>query len=182
MCPGTFNQLFWYSLAAHCWYSDARHLTLELKLVLKRYGPDEESAEARRLLAQVELELAELEAIARPDAGQKKKLNALKRDGKVLQERIDGLARLADQVGGVIVEAEARALILRKHHDLVAEQLDRYLGAEKRRLLWVFDSLWEKYAAPCATLESKREDILRQLDESLRQLRYLGEAHADQIS
>ncbi len=27
MCPGTFNQLFWYSLAAHCWYSDVRHLT-----------------------------------------------------------------------------------------------------------------------------------------------------------
>lgn len=90
-----------------------KQFELELKLVLKRYGPEDESAEARRLLAQSALELAGLEAIARPDAEQKKKINALKRDRKVLQERIDGLARLADQVGGVISEAEARALILR---------------------------------------------------------------------
>lgn len=36
MCPGTFNQLFWYSLAAHCWYSDARHLTQAMIYALKQ--------------------------------------------------------------------------------------------------------------------------------------------------
>lgn len=150
-----------------------KQFDLELKLVLKRYGPEDESAEARRLLAQAALELAGLEAIAKPDAEQKKKINALKRDRKVLQERIDGLARLADQVGGVISEAEARALILRKHHDLVAEQLERYLGAEKRRLLQVFENLYDKYAVPSDHMERRRRETLGRLTASLHSLSYL---------
>ena len=159
-----------------------KQLELELKLVLKKYGPDDESAEARRLLQQAAAELAGLEALARPDKEQQKKIAALKRDSKALQERIDGLARLTAAVGGVIGEAEAKELILRKHHDLVAEQLERYLGAEKRRLLGVFEGLWEKYAISSSMLEYEREVTLQRLDMSLRHLRYLGEAHADQVS
>ena len=37
-------------------------------------------------------------------------------------------------------------MILEKHHDLVAEQLERYLNAERRELLAVFETLWDKYA------------------------------------
>jgi type I restriction enzyme M protein len=149
-----------------------KQFELELKLVLKRYGPEDESAEARRLLTQAAAELAGLEAIAKPDAEQKKKINALKRDRKVLQERIDGLARLANQVGGVIAEAEARALILRKHHDLVAEQLERYLGAEKRALLQVFEGLWVKYAASLQDIDASRMRTAQQLDTYLTRLSY----------
>lgn len=159
-----------------------KQLELELKLVLKKYGPDDESAEARRLLQQAAAELAGLEALARPDKEQQKKIAALKRDSKALQERIDGLARLTAAVGGVIGEAEAKELILRKHHDLVAEQLERYLGAERRRLLGMFEGLWEKYAISSSMLEYEREATLQRLDMSLRHLRYLGEAHADQVS
>lgn len=150
-----------------------KQFELELKLVLKRYGPDDESAEARRLLAQVELELAELEAIVKPNTEQKKKLNVLKRDGKVLQERIDGLARLADQVGGVIVEAEARVLILRKHHDLVAEQLERYLGVEKRALHQLFEALLEKYQQSMFDMRTTQRETLIKLDALMVKLDYV---------
>ncbi|MFZ2362553.1 MAG: class I SAM-dependent DNA methyltransferase [Anaerolineae bacterium] len=150
-----------------------KQFELELKLVLKRYGPDDESAETRRLLAQAAAELAGLEAIAKPDAEQKKKINALKRDRKVLQERIDGLARLADQVGGVISEAEARALILRKHHDLVAEQLERYLGAEKQCLVRVATYWFEKYGVSSDMITTTRDDVIESLRGSLTRLRYI---------
>ena len=141
-------------------------------LMIHGRKPADRQAEARRLLAQAALELASLEAIAKPDAEQKKKINALKRDRKVLQERIDGLARLADQVGGVISEAEARALILRKHHDLVAEQLERYLGAEKRALLQVFEGLWVKYAVSLQDIDASRMRTAQQLDTYLTRLSY----------
>jgi type I restriction enzyme M protein len=150
-----------------------KQFELELKLVLKRYGPEDESAEARRLLAQAALELAGLEAIAKPDAEQKKKINALKRDRKTLQERIAGLARLADQVGGVIGEAEARSLILRKHHDLVAEQLERYLGAEKQSLVRVVTSWYEKYGISSEMISTTRDDVIESLRGSLTRLRYI---------
>lgn len=155
-----------------------KQFELELKLVLKRFGPEEESAESRQLLQQAAGELAELEAIAKPDTEQKKRIVALKRDSKTLQERIDGLERLTAAVGGVITEEEARTLILRKHHDLVAERLERYLGAEKRRLLQMFETLWEKYAVASDALESEREATQRRLKASLSRLNYLDEIDA----
>jgi len=161
--------------------SKEKQFELELKLVLKRFGPEEESAENRQLLQQAAAELAELEAIAKPDAEQKKRMAALKRDSKTLQERIDGLERLTAEVGGVISEEEARTLILRKHHDLVAEQLERYLGAEQRRLVQMFENLWEKYAVANTVLESKREDTMGQLYGVLSRLRYLDDVNAHSI-
>lgn len=149
-----------------------KQFELELKLVLKRFGPEEEAAESRQLLQQAADELAELTAIARPDAEQKKRINALKRDSKTLQERIDGLERLTAEVGGVISEDEARTLILRKHHDLVAEQLERYLGAEQRRLVQVFENLWEKYAVSAAVLENQLAVTKNSLQTYLTTLQY----------
>lgn len=105
-----------------------KQFELEIKLLLKKFGPEDETAESRRLLAQAEAELAELEALTTPDREQKKKLTALKRDIKTLQERIAAIERLTAGVGGVITEAEAKELILQKHHDLVTEYLDRYLN------------------------------------------------------
>ena len=149
-----------------------KQLELELKLVLKKYGPDDESTEARRLWQQAAAELAGLEALARPDKEQQKKIVALKRDSKALQERIDGLARLTAAVGGVIGEAEAKELILRKHHDLVAEQLERYLGVEKRRLLGMFDSLLEKYAVSLHMITNRSELIWKQIRDYFEGLSY----------
>jgi type I restriction enzyme M protein len=153
--------------------SKEKQFELELKLVLKRFGPEEESAESRQLLRQATAELAELEAVAKPDAEQKKRMAALKRDSKTLQERIDGLERLTAEVGGVISEEDARALILRKHHDLVAEQLERYLGAEQRRLVAMFENLWGKYAVSSIQMEEERGEIFENLTVFLNNLRYL---------
>jgi type I restriction enzyme M protein len=151
-----------------------KQFELEIKVLLKKFGPEDETAESRRLLAQAEGELAELEAVTTPDREQKKRMNALKRDIKTLQERIAAIERLTGQVGGVITEAEAKELILQKHHNLVTEQLDRYLNAEKRAMLQVFDNLWEKYATAGFALETERQKTLQELQGSLSELKYLG--------
>ena len=90
-----------------------------------------------------------------------------------MQKRIAAIEVLADQVGGVISEAEAKTLILRKHHDLVAERLERYLSAEKHLLIQVFDRLWEKYAFSMRDIAENRQDTSRQLEEYLTGLNYV---------
>ncbi len=152
--------------------SKEKQFELELKLVLKRFGPEEESAESRQLLRQAAAELAELEAIAKPDAEQKKRMAALKRDSKTLQERIDGLERLTAEVGGVITDEEARTLILRKHHDLVAEQLERYLAGERQKLVRMLMLLLEKYGVSLNEISASRKSTFEQFHVYLEGLRY----------
>lgn len=158
-----------------------KRFELEIKILLKKFGPDEETVESRRLLAQAGAELAGLEALAKPGQEDKKKIAALKRDIKTLQARIAAVERLTAAVGGVISEAEARALILQKHHDWVRAQLERYLGAEERRVLAIFNTLWQKYAIASNVLEAERAMTLQELKASLSRLNYLEEADAYQI-
>jgi type I restriction enzyme M protein len=146
---------------------------LEIKILLKKFGPEDETAESRRLLAQAETELAELEAVPKPDKEQKKKINALKRDGRTLQERIDAIERLTEAVGGVIDEEAARELILQKHHDLVTDQLERYLQAETRILSEIFEDLFSKYAIASQQIENERDKTLANLNSYLEALKYL---------
>ena len=150
-----------------------KQFELEIKILLKKFGPEDETAESRRLLIQAEAELAELEAIPKPDRTQQRKINGLKRDRQTLQERIAAIERLTKVVGGVISEAEAKELVLQKHHDLVADQLARYLNAEKRTLLGLFENLWQKYANSAQSMESAREESFAMFKDYLDKLTYL---------
>lgn len=149
-----------------------KQFELEIKLLLKKFGPEDETAESRRLMAQAETELAELEAVTTPDREQKKKLTALKRDIKTLQERIAAIERLTAGVGGMITEVEAKELILQKHHDLVTDHLERYLNAEKRSLHQIFDNFWSKYAVSVEVLESNRNQTQETLQAIFEDLDY----------
>lgn len=150
-----------------------KQFELEIKILLKKFGPEDETAESRRLLAQAEAELAELEEATKPDKTQKKKMNMLTRDIKALQERIEAIERLTEAVGGVISEEEARELILQKHNDLVAEQLDRYLNSERRSLFRLFEILWDKYAVSTREIETAQENALQEFSIHIHKLSYL---------
>lgn len=149
---------------------------LEIKIALKKFGPEDETIDARRLLDQAQKEADELEALPSMDASQKKKLAALKKDNKTLTERIAAIQRLSESVGGVISETEARELILLKHHDWVIEQLQRYLGAETRSVLNDFENLWDKYAVSVRQIEGSQNEIEAKLDQFLSSLKYTEEA------
>jgi type I restriction enzyme M protein len=155
---------------------------LEVKIALNKFGPEEEIWDARRLKEQAERELAAFGVLEKARKGQKKdkeqkdkesKAKRLRGDIATLKRRIEAIERLSNSIGGVITEPEAKELILRKHHDLVADQLNRYLNAEKRAALRVFENLWDKYAVPSRNLESGRQQTDTELKGFLMKLNYL---------
>lgn len=146
---------------------------LLVKLGLKRFGPDEETWDARRLKDQAERELVELEGNkAEEDKKLKAKAKRLRDDISTLQKRIEAIERLAKSIGGMIADTEAKALILQKHHDLIAEQLKRYLNTELRATVAVFANLWEKYSLSAETLVANTTGAQRDLWSALAELQY----------
>ncbi|WP_309716550.1 hypothetical protein [Armatimonas sp.] len=153
---------------------------LTLKLDLKRFGAVKRMADTAKLLAAAttQLKAAEAgEAVAAksgPGCQPKSPLAGLLKDIEVLTARAEMLTRLVNEVGGVITDEQARELILEKHHDLVAEQLERYLNTEKRTLIGVFENLWGKYAAAASALEQERATTMEGLQDFLKKLGYVS--------
>lgn len=79
---------------------------------------------------------------------------------------------LAD-MGGVITPDEARTLILKKHYDLIASQMHRYVDAERRTLIAGFENIANKYALSAQAIEQSREQSLNTLNSFLSKLGYL---------
>jgi type I restriction enzyme M protein len=147
---------------------------LEVKISLKKFGMEDETLDARRLLTQAGNELGELEKIKKPENEKthKKKLNALKGDIKTLNERIAAIHRLSDGVGGVVGKEEAQELILQKHHDLIKEHLQKYLSAENKSVDHIFEILWDKYSQSLETIELKRNVAKAEMQKTLQILKY----------
>jgi type I restriction enzyme M protein len=144
---------------------------LDLKLQLKRVGGGEFKAESQQLMQQVDSQLAGLDEKNKAD---KKKITALQKDKAALQARIDKTDAILASIGGQLAEAEAKTLILKKLYDLMNHELNRYLNAEKRKLLQVVENLWDKYAVSSRALESERADTLDKLNVFLLELGYLA--------
>ena len=147
---------------------------LEVKIALKKFGVEDETLDARRLLAQAERELGELEKVNKPEneKAHKKKLGALRGDIKTLNERLTAIERLSEQVGGTVGEEEAKEMILQKHHDLVTEQLQKYLGIESRTMVQVFENFWIKYCVSLQSIDTSQREISAQLNKFLTDLSY----------
>jgi type I restriction enzyme M protein len=154
----------------------ATQFDLNIKIALKKFGAEDETLDARRLLAQAEKELAEQEKVEKPEneKAHKKKLNALRGDIKTLTERIAAIERLSDSVGGMVDEAEAQELILKKHHDWVTEQLERYTGSEKREVLQMFENFWVKYSQSLTAISDETQLVSDNLSNYLTSLNYLA--------
>jgi type I restriction enzyme M protein len=142
---------------------------LEHKLQLKRLGGDEFKAESKQLLEQVESRLSALDQGAKEE---KKKTSALQKDKTVLQARMAKIDALVASIGGRLTEDEAKTLILKKLYDLANLELNRYLNAERRRLIQVIENFWDKYGISSRTLESERIETLKTLDGFLIGLGY----------
>jgi type I restriction enzyme M protein len=143
---------------------------LEHKLQLKRLGGSEFKSESEHLLTQVSAQFAELSSDSKE---QKKKITALQKDKAALEARIAQTDALVAGIGGQLTEPEAKTLILKKLYDLASQELDRYLNAEKRRLMRIVENLWDKYAVPSRALEAQRAITLKTLDAYLERLGYL---------
>lgn len=159
---------------------------LRLKIELKLYGPDDRIEETKALLNAAVCELAALggspvEASRRtkghPSLTQVqkesiKRRKALVADISTLTGRIETYEQLMKQIEGVITTSQARELILQKHHNLVAEYLQRYMGAEERVLIATIKMLFEKYFTSAELLQEQQANTIKRIRELVTILGY----------
>lgn len=114
-----------------------------------------------------------LAALDDSDKKQNKTISGLKKDKAALLARIAQTDSLLISIGGQLTGDDAKTLILKKLYDLANQELNRYLNAEKRRLVQVIENLWDKYAVSSRTLACERTQTLKVLDGFLVGLGYL---------
>jgi type I restriction enzyme M protein len=103
-----------------------------------------------------------------------KTYNARIKDSGILEAKLDSLDNLLEVIGGMITTEESQKLILKKHFDIINDQLQRYLNAEKRALVSAFENLFDKYYTSSQSIEHKRESTMAELNDFLTQLNYLN--------
>lgn len=188
---------------------------LALKLVIKRYGTEDEKSEALKLRGIAQRELAILDASIEklivyflPDLdkadtyeqiknsvtnlekqlkkdktnpeklrlvtaaktefkGITKPYNVALKNITILETKVNSIDVLLKAIGGQISDAEAQKLILKKHFDLINDQLQRYLNKEIRILVAAYQNLWDKYAVSSKYLEEKRAETMADLTHFL---------------
>lgn len=103
-----------------------------------------------------------------------KAYNARVKDSGILQTKLDSIDALLEEIGGMITTEESQKLILKKHFDIINDQLQRYLNAEKRALIAAYENLFDKYYTSAQAIEQKREATMAELNDFLTQLNYLN--------
>jgi type I restriction enzyme M protein len=103
-----------------------------------------------------------------------KTYNARVKDSGILHAKLASIDALLVAIGGIITPEESQKLILKKHFDIINDQLQRYLNAEKRGLVTAFENLFDKYATSAQAIEQKRETTMAELNDFLTQLNYLS--------
>ena len=114
--------------------------------------------------------LLEAEVSATDKANTKKKFTKQINELKAKQEKVQ---ELVEGAGEPLTEEQAKTLLLRKHHNLIQAQLDRYLRAEQRQLVSLVEKLWDKYRVSRREIEQNREETLQKLDGFLAELGYI---------
>ena len=150
---------------------------LERKLQFKREGIDEERAALSTAIENKGREITKLREApamnAKAEKVKEKTIKELEEDKERYSKTLAGLEGELEAIGGVITPEEARELILQKLHDLINNELLRYLNAEKRALVAAFEKLWDKYAVSAREIEREREATMRELNNHLERLGYL---------
>lgn len=194
---------------------------LVLKLVIKRYGTEDEKVDSNKLLKTTKTDIEKLdkdivqlisffkadlketadydkikksatalEKQLKKDNSNPEKLqsvleakrqfkeitkpyNAALKNQTIIQAKLDSLDNILEEIGGMISTEEAQKLILKKHFDIIKNQLQRYLNAEKRALISAYENLWGKYAVSAHSIEEKRTETMTELNEFLTALKYL---------
>lgn len=200
----------------------AKQAEMELKLIIKRYGTEDEKAESQKLLQTVNTEIAKLdtaiedliapffdelkdtsnfeqikksvtafEKLVKSDQSKKsvvqtvidaqkqfkeitKSYTTLLKDKDIIQAKLNKLDSLLEEIGGIITTEQAQMLILKKHFDIINNQLQRYLNAEKRTLVSAYENLFDKYYTSAQSIEQSRNKTMAELNDFLTQLNYLN--------
>lgn len=104
-----------------------------------------------------------------------KKEKELKEINRKLKQKEVNLENKVKQKQETLTEEEAKSLLLEKFYETIKSQLEKYLNAEKKELVKIFEKLWDKYKISLKQLIAERDEEVRKLNEFLRQLGYIHE-------
>lgn len=115
----------------------------------------EEMKSLEKTLSDIETKEKELKAVKKTLKGKEKEL------GQKIEAKRESFT-----------ETEARELILKKLHDVIAEEMHRYLNAEKKKIVGIFEKLWDKYRVSMAEITKERDEAAGRLDDFLKKIGY----------
>ena len=87
--------------------------------------------------------------------------------------RFNGINATMQSIGGQITEEETRTLILQKHYNIIADQLNRYTEQEKREVIAACEHLFDKYATSAQQIAADRNKVMNELNDILKKLKYV---------
>ena len=119
--------------------------------------------------------------------GVNKKLNKYKKLLKSKKEELEGVYKKDKETkenkkikeGKIdikresLTEEEAKELIMEKLYLKIYEQFNKYYNVEKKKLISVFEKLWDKYSESLEELRTERDKEVKELDEFLKKLGYM---------
>jgi len=147
-------------------------------------GDEEEEKTVKLVKAFLKTQIENLEEIRKESAKKDaEKMNAVLEDiltkelklretKKVLKVKLVELETKVEEKKKTFTEAEARELILKKFYDGISFQLERYLGAEEKRIVLALEKLWDKYQVSLEVIGTEREKSAKQLAKFLNGLGY----------
>lgn len=115
-------------------------------------------------------ERKELKDLLEKIEAQEKELKQVRKDLKTKEKELEENVQAKRDA---FSEDEARDLILKKLNDMVFDEMNRYFIAEKRKLMAIFDRLWDKYQVSLEQISGERDETIKHLNKYLNRLGYV---------
>jgi len=96
----------------------------------------------------------------------------LKKLNKELKQKQQTVKESVKQKRETLTQEEAKVLLLEKFKETIKQGLEKYINAEKKELIKVFEKLWDKYKISLKELLTERDKETEKLNEFLRMLNY----------
>jgi type I restriction enzyme M protein len=156
----------------------------EIQLGIENFGDTlEKISETERLLKKNEeknfteskgnkgtqLELEDIKDLLKRIEEKEKELKQIRREYKKREEEIK--QKIETKKKSFTGEEKSK-LILKKLRDLITQEMHRYLNAEKKKIVGIFEKLWDKYMVSLEQLKGERKESIRKLDGFLTKLEY----------
>jgi len=115
-------------------------------------------------------ELVAFENSLKAIEGKEKEIRGFLKNLKDLEKTISEKVEAKKQE---FTEDEAKDLILKRLHDGIQEEMERYLTTERKRIITLFENLWDKYQIPLVDIIHLRDESVSKLNSILVQLKYV---------
>ncbi|MDD3375806.1 MAG: type I restriction-modification system subunit M [Candidatus Omnitrophica bacterium] len=115
-------------------------------------------------------EVKEFEKIIKDIEAKEKEVKDTKKE---LKDQEKTLTQKIEAKKLFFVEEEAKKLILKKLFNGIQSEMERYLNAEKKKIVSIFEKLWDKYQVSLTDITNERDVAATKLNEYLTKLNYL---------